>query len=182
MTARADLRAALAAHVPADAAEAWDVQRARWLVDERERFWDRAERVPGHVTGSAFIVRADTGAVLLHEHLKIGRWLQPGGHDDTGEGPQAAALREAAEETGLPGLRLLADAILDVDVHTAGRRDELPHLHFDVRYALLAPEPDALAPAAGESQALAWLPPDEAARRMGEAAGARAIARLVGLL
>ncbi len=179
---REALLAALAAHAPADAAEAWDVQRARWLVAERPRFWDRDDKSPGHVTGSAFIVRADTGQVLLHEHLRIGRWLQPGGHDDTGEGPQAAALREAAEETGLPGLRLLDEAILDVDVHPAGRRDDIPHLHFDVRYALVATEPDALAPAAGESQVLAWLAPDEAARRMGEAAGARAIARLARLL
>ena len=50
-------------------------------------------------TASVLIVR--DGAVLLHMHKKLGRWLQPGGHIELQEDPNEAALREAQEETGL---------------------------------------------------------------------------------
>ena len=48
------------------------------------------------------------GAVLLHEHPKLGRWLPCGGHVEPGELPDEAALREVLEESGVP-IELLSD-------------------------------------------------------------------------
>ena len=92
---------------------------------------------PGHITGSAFVVDAASGRVLLHHHRRLDRWLQLGGHDDGEHDPLATALREGREESGLLDLRPLSTAILDIDVHEipAGR-SEPAHLHHDVRYAL----------------------------------------------
>ena len=39
--------------------------------------------------------------VLLHPHPKIGIWLPPGGHIDTPELPDEAAIREVWEEAGI---------------------------------------------------------------------------------
>ncbi|MFZ5391402.1 MAG: NUDIX hydrolase [Patescibacteria group bacterium] len=46
-----------------------------------------------------FIVYKDK--VLLIHHLKENKWLAPGGHIETNETPDEAALREIKEETGL---------------------------------------------------------------------------------
>ena len=39
--------------------------------------------------------------VLLVHHRKLGKWLPLGGHIELSEDPEAAALREAKEESGL---------------------------------------------------------------------------------
>jgi 8-oxo-dGTP pyrophosphatase MutT (NUDIX family) len=91
-----------------------------------------------HLTASALVVDPSSGAVLLLHHRKLQRWLQPGGHAD-GEGNlAAAALREAVEATGIPGLRVAVPAI-DLDVHRVAPPAEGPHLHLDVRYLVVAP-------------------------------------------
>lgn len=41
------------------------------------------------------------GAVLLHYHRKLARWLPPGGHADPDELPDIAAVRETREEVGI---------------------------------------------------------------------------------
>ncbi len=50
-------------------------------------------------TVSLFIVHE--GRVLLVHHRKLGKWLPLGGHIELDEDPEAAALREAREESGL---------------------------------------------------------------------------------
>jgi 8-oxo-dGTP pyrophosphatase MutT (NUDIX family) len=54
---------------------------------------------PVHVTASAVIV--GPRGVALHRHKALGTWVAPCGHIDPGETPSDAAVREAAEETGL---------------------------------------------------------------------------------
>lgn len=109
---------------------------------------------PVHVTASA-IVRGERG-VVLHLHKRLGMWLQPGGHVDPGEAPEAAAVREAGEETGLP-VRLESPAIFHIDVHPAAEG----HTHLDLRYLVWAP---ALEPAPGpdESPDARWFSLEEA--------------------
>ena len=46
-----------------------------------------------------FVVWRDR--VLLHEHAALGRWLPVGGHVESGETPDEAALRETLEESGV---------------------------------------------------------------------------------
>ena len=92
----------------------------------------------GHITGSAWVVDIAGNRVLLADHAKLGRWLQPGGHSDGDPDTLAVALREAREESGLD-VRALDDAIFDIDVHRIpARGDEPAHLHFDVRFLVQA--------------------------------------------
>ena len=94
--------------------------------------------------------------VLLAYHAKLGRWLQPGGHSDGDPDTLAVALREAREESGLD-VRVLDDAIFDIDVHGIPARDGEPaHLHFDVR-SLVQARDDRFR-VSEESHALAWVP------------------------
>jgi 8-oxo-dGTP pyrophosphatase MutT (NUDIX family) len=109
----------------------------------------------GHLTGSAIVVDPGTRRTLLMLHRKLGRWFQPGGHADGDGNLAAVALREATEETGVDGLRLVLPAV-DVDVHQVAPPGEDPHLHFDVRFLALAP-PGARERGNAESLALAWV-------------------------
>ena len=156
----------LAAHTPADAKEAADMRVIARMLAEAPDITSQAH-APGHVTGSALVIDQTTGRFLLHHHKTLGRWLQVGGHCDPGEDdPAQTALREAREETGLPDLRFLADAPIDIDVHPIPARVDKPaHLHLDIRYALVTALPDAVHAGDGESEAFAWLTPVDLAAR-----------------
>jgi 8-oxo-dGTP pyrophosphatase MutT (NUDIX family) len=181
--ARATLRDALLRHVPVDAREERHQNAILRLVETETACFSRHTFAPGHITGSAFVVCRSTGKVLLHHHRRLNAWLQLGGHDDGEYDPRATALREAAEESGLKDLTLLKDEILDVDVHyiPAGK-GEPPHLHYDVRYALATATPGDIHRDAAESVDLRWFTLGEAAERMNEPGGRRALARVAKLL
>ncbi len=122
----------------------------------------RAHRA-GHVTASTLVLDTD-GRVLLCLHGRMGLWMQLGGHCEAGDGTvEQAALREATEESGLAGLRLLPGPI-DVDVHPVRCRPDdggpaEPSLHFDVRYVAVCPA-GAVEQVSDESAALGWFAPD----------------------
>ena len=116
--------------------------------------FDRA--IPeGHFTGSGLVMSEDGTAVLLLHHVKLHRWLQPGGHGEPGETHgEKVASREVEEETGLtPRLHPNAPRPFDVDIHAIpARRQDPQHEHLDLRYLFVADPAEPLrSEAAGES-------------------------------
>lgn len=155
--------------------EAAVAARIRRLVQTRRDCFARTCR-PGHVTGSAWVLSADRTKALLLRHKKLGKWLQPGGHADDDPDVLRVAIREAEEESGLVGLRLLGTpAPLDLDVHAiperrnaAGELIEDAHEHHDVRWLLVAP--GAARPVASdESHEVRWCTAAEIRRLTNEA-------------
>src|SRR5688500_22474 len=116
------------------------------------------DHLPGHITGSAWIVDEQKQFALLTHHAKLNRWLQPGGHADGEENIINVALREATEETGLNDFKLLLPDIFDLDIHTIPQRKDFPeHLHFDIRI-ILEISKDKKFTVTAESHDLAWIP------------------------
>jgi 8-oxo-dGTP pyrophosphatase MutT (NUDIX family) len=130
--------------------------------------------VPGHLTGSAWIVSPDRRRTLVTHHRKLDKWLQLGGHAD-GEGDLlAVALREAREESGLRDVRIISPEIFDVDRHLIpARKSDPDHYHYDLRFLVEADPTQPLA-ISDESHDLAWVPieqivalnPEESMARM----------------
>jgi 8-oxo-dGTP pyrophosphatase MutT (NUDIX family) len=132
-------------------------------VDERERLSKEAvlgqlkkadpaneETSSHHLTASAFVV--STRGVILHRHRRLGIWVQPGGHIDSGEDPATAAARETLEETGLRARHLEPPRLVHVDLHPGPRG----HTHYDLRY-LLVSDPLDPTPPPDESQEIGWF-------------------------
>lgn len=114
----------------------------------------------GHITASALVIDPEQGRVLLTLHKKLRMWLQMGGHCEPQDATvEAAALREATEESGITGLTLLPGGPVRLDRHP------IPppcHCHFDVQYAVLAPTA-AVQEISDESLDLRWFAYDEVA-------------------
>jgi 8-oxo-dGTP pyrophosphatase MutT (NUDIX family) len=113
--------------------------------------------VPGHLTGSAWILDPTRTRTLLTHHRKLEKWLQLGGHADGDPNLLAVALREAAEESGLTRLRVVATEIFDVDRHwIPERKGEPAHYHYDLRFVIEADPAEPLV-VTNESKELAWV-------------------------
>ncbi|GAA0644452.1 NUDIX hydrolase [Streptomyces thermocarboxydovorans] len=145
------------------------------LAAHPDGMWKSCEQ--GHLTASALVIDPERERVLLTLHRKLRMWLQMGGHCEPGDASlSAAALREAAEESGVAGLRLLPGGPVRLDRHP------IPppcHWHLDVQYAVLAP-PDAAHTVSDESLDVRWFPyaevagvADESVVRLLEATRAR---------
>jgi 8-oxo-dGTP pyrophosphatase MutT (NUDIX family) len=169
------LVALLAAHEPADAEEAADLEgMGAWAESLAEPF--SREQPDAHFTASAVVTDEAGERTLLVHHRKSGNWFQPGGHFEPGDASAGeAALREAREETGLV-VRLARPDLLDVDVHWVPW-DE--HYHLDLRFYVIAA--GALAPDATEVHAAEWLTWDEAFARIDEPSLRRALAKARGV-
>jgi 8-oxo-dGTP pyrophosphatase MutT (NUDIX family) len=119
------------------------------------------DHLPGHITGSAFIVDESKSFTLLTHHAKLNKWLQPGGHADGDENIFRVALREAEEETGLKNFSLALATIFDIDIHTIPARKDFPqHQHYDIRILLQASRKENFT-ITEESNDLAWISLDD---------------------
>ncbi len=164
---RRPLLALLASYARRYPAEAAVAERFAAFVRAHPDCFERA-CIPGHVTGSAWVVSADRSRFLLTHHRKLDRWLQLGGHADGDPDPARVALREATEESGIGNLALVPTdgevRPLDLDAHEIPARGHEPaHIHYDVRYLVVAPA-DAVLTLSDESIALRWFPSDEPLR------------------
>lgn len=131
----------------------------------------------GHITASAVVVDHSGKWTLLTLHPRVGAWLQLGGHcEPTDRTLVGAALREAAEESGIVGL-VIEPEPLHVDVHPVTCSLGVPTRHLDVRFLVRAPE-GAEAVRSAESDDLRWwrldqVPGDGELRDLFAAAGTR---------
>ncbi len=112
---------------------------------------------PGHFTASAFVFDADLDKVCLVLHKKAGLWLQPGGHfEGVDQTVASAALREATEETGLPGL-IAGTELVDLSHHALNSMFGRCRTHLDLRFAFIDPSGEA-PQVSDESDDVRWWP------------------------
>jgi 8-oxo-dGTP pyrophosphatase MutT (NUDIX family) len=111
------------------------------------------------------VVRDARGRVLLQQRTKSGKWNLPGGSIDPGEAPADAVVREVREETGLDVAPERVAGVFGGRAHRmrydSGNEVEYTVVAFDCRVVggALAGEPD-------ETEAVAFVGPEEAARRL----------------
>lgn len=115
---------------------------------------------------TAFVVW--NGALLLHHHAKLQRWLPPGGHVEPNELPDDAAVREVFEETGVR-VGLLGETAIDAPgprqlLRPRGVQLEVirpGHEHIDLIYLARPIEPyDGRLPRGEDDPSLGWYDAD----------------------
>jgi 8-oxo-dGTP pyrophosphatase MutT (NUDIX family) len=157
VSARAALRAQIDRIDPVNQREADSIaatlERLDWPDDPFAEHLN-----PHHLTASAFVV--SSRGVVLHRHRLLGIWVQPGGHVDVGESPESAAQRETLEETGLHATHLEPAELFHVDRHPGPKG----HIHYDLRYVLIAPPTDP-SPPPSESPEVYWFEIEAALER-----------------
>ena len=125
------------------------------FVKSTPEFYKRSH-LPGHVTGSAWIIDRRKRLVLLTHHAKLNRWMQLGGHVEDDADIQSAALREAREESGLNRVEFVSRKIFDIDIHEIPKTPKAPaHLHYDIRFLLDADSTEPFR-ISSESNSLVW--------------------------
>lgn len=123
-----------------------------------------------HFCASAFIIDPHTKKILLIKHKKNKKWTQPGGHMESNETPEEAALREVYEETGLR-VSLIGERFpreedfirpLGIQKNRKTMMDGEMHMHVDIIYAAV-PNNDQEKPVLNreESDAIRWFSREE---------------------
>ena len=115
---------------------------------------------PDHITASTLVLSEDGERVLLTLHAKAQAWFQMGGHcEDSDTTLAGAALREATEESGVPGLELDPRPV-QLNAHPVPFCDPRGTVHhLDVRFLAVAPDGAAHA-VSEESLDVRWWPWD----------------------
>ncbi|MEI6462659.1 MAG: NUDIX hydrolase [bacterium] len=128
------------------------------FLENNENCFDRT-CIPGHITGSSFVVSEDFSEVLLNHHMKLDKWIQFGGHSDGEANPFNVALRETFEESGLPDVKFIYPytGIFCLDHHPIpAHKGEPDHIHYDVRIILMAKR-SAKLKVSSESKEIKWI-------------------------
>lgn len=130
-------------------------QYLRHLAEHPDGVW--RDGPPAHLTASCFVLDPSRSQVLLTLHRKGGFWVQLGGHLEPGDATVAgAALREATEESGVPGLVLRPEPV-GLHRHELSAAFGRCREHLDVTYVAIAPR-DPAPVVSDESHDVAWWP------------------------
>ena len=120
------------------------------------------DNLPGHFTGSAWVISPDKNKILMTHHKKLNMWLQLGGHADGEKNLRSVALKEAKEESGFNNFSILSEEIFDLDIHKIESINEEPeHLHYDVRFLLEADPNEQNIIISEESHDVKWIHLDD---------------------
>lgn len=118
---------------------------------------------PEHLTASCFVFSPDLRQVLLTYHRKGGFWVQFGGHLERVDASLAdAARREGREESGIDGLQLHGERVVDLDRHELHAGFTCA-AHWDVGFLAVA-SLAAHVETSAESLDVAWFRVDELPR------------------
>lgn len=140
-----------------DSRELADVKKIKELVTKHENIFVR-DCLEAHLTGSALVVNSKTRKILLHNHKKLNKWLQFGGHADGEVDLAKVAMKEAEEESGLTDLEFYKDTPIDIEVQLIPEKNSVPaHLHLDFRYLVFTQAEKLPKPEEHESQDLKFL-------------------------
>ena len=159
----ADWKRTIASYRPQDAREEAEQRKMLDLIArEGDRLLSR-ECAYAHMTASSIIVNHDRSKTLLAFHKIYNSWAWTGGHADGDGDFEAVARREAQEETGIGGLRLLGGGaasleVLPVWAHVRRGQTVGSHLHLNVSYLFEADEGEPLRVAEAENSAVGWIP------------------------
>lgn len=159
----ADWKRTIASYRPQDAREEAEQREMLDLIArEGDRLLSR-ECAYAHMTASSIIVNRDRSKTLLAFHKIYNSWAWTGGHADGDGDFEAVARREAQEETGIGGLRLLGRGaasleVLPVWAHVRRGQTVGSHLHLNVSYLFEADEGEPLRVAEAENSAVGWIP------------------------
>lgn len=126
-----------------------------------------------HMTASSIIVSPDRSRTLMAFHRIYNSWAWTGGHADGDSDFLRVALREAQEETGITGLRLLRGGIASMEIlpvwaHIKRGEQVASHLHLNVSFLFEADERLPLRVAQDENSAVGWIGVDELESRVSE--------------
>jgi 8-oxo-dGTP pyrophosphatase MutT (NUDIX family) len=132
---------------------------------------------PGHFTASGFVVSEDGSMLLLIQHERLRKWLQPGGHIEPRDtNLEAAVRREIEEETGLSAVTRRGDGLFDIDVHEIpAARGEPHHEHHDLRYLFASSGTPSALEGSHETR---WVSLDEVAAFTPDRSVLRAVEKL----
>jgi len=126
-----------------------------------------------HMTASAIIVNKERTKTLMAFHKIYNSWAWTGGHADGENDFEAIARREAQEETGIEGLRLLRGGIASMEIlpvwaHVKRGKPVASHLHLNVSYLFEADDSLPLRAAPDENSAVGWIRIDELEEKVSE--------------
>lgn len=133
----------------------------------------RRETLYAHLSASAWVVSPDRRKVLMAYHNLYNSWAWLGGHADGRWDLSQVARREAEEESGITGLRLVSEMpvsleILPVFGHEK-RGEYVPcHLHLNVTYLFEADPALPLRIKPDENRDVAWIDVDEIPEKSSE--------------
>ena len=141
---------------PDDEQESLRTSYVRHLEQHPDGMWRSC--FPDHLTAGVLVLSQDRRHVLLNLHAKAQRWFHFGGHLEEHDATLAgAALREAAEESGLRRLMVGAEP-LHLSRHPVEFCDPRGTVHhLDVRYLALA-EAGSTPLVSEESVEVRWFP------------------------